>query len=119
MSPIPTSGWMTSNFSREECGEIKSDINFYANDAFRLTRFTDQFQRSALPALYTGMMAHRAARGQRLNLAAISQSFKLSIMLVWYLQHLLQSGASFLFMHFGLEQKQRGAWAAWESAYSQ
>ena len=110
---------MTSNFSREDCGEIKSDINFYANDAFRLTRFTDQSQRSALPALYPGMMAHRAARGQRHNLAVISQSFKLSIMLVWYLEHQPQSGASFLFMHFGLEQKQRGTWAAWESAYSQ
>ena len=100
---------MTSNFSREECGEIKSDINFYANDAFRLTRFTDQFQRSALPVLYTGMITHRVAQGQRLNLVVISQSFKLSIMLVRYLQHLLQSGASFLFMHFGLEQKQSGA----------
>ena len=106
MSPIPTSGWMTSNFSREDCGEIKSDIYLYANDTFRLTRFTDQFQRSAFPALYNGMMAHREAQGQRPNLAVISQLFKLSITLVWYLQHLLQSGASFLFMHFGLEQKQ-------------
>jgi hypothetical protein len=58
------------------------------------------------------MMAHQAAQGQRPNLAIISQSFKLSIMLVEYLQYLLQSGASFLFLHFGLEQKLSSASAA-------
>jgi len=55
--------------------------------------------------------------------------------MVWHLQLLRQFGTSFLFMYFGLEQKQSGAlsflgivlfghcpfWAAaaWESAHSQ
>ena len=70
------------------------------------------------------MMAPRLARGQRPNLAAISRSFKRSIMPVWHLQLLRQSGASFLFMYFSLEQNKAGlrpfwASAAWESAHSQ
>ena len=45
------------------------------------------------------MMTPRLVWNQHTNLAAISRSFKRSIMLIWHLQLLQQSGASFIFMY--------------------